>query len=141
MASRRHRGSPNRSARAERARRWSAPVAVRRSLPYDPLSDAQRVFSLFGGPEIPPARRSFTVRPLIRTVVGDTRKRVLAPRRFVSPESRFISVMNNALPLGRPSLCARRSVRREVIFARGGQGKGSYARKRYTSNSFIRCRR
>lgn len=127
--------SVERSARSYRARPPAA-LAGRRSLPYDPLSDPQRVFSLFGGREIPPPRRLSSVRTLIRTVVGDTKRRSVR-----SPEFRFTRLMNSAFPLGRPSLCDRRRSRREVIFAKSLTGKGARARRVHTSDSFINCRR
>lgn len=68
--------------------------------------------------------------PLIRTVLGDTRFSDVDP---------FTRSMQSALPVVRPSLCDRRSERREVLFARRLTGKGASGNRTIRPESFIRC--
>lgn len=96
------------------------------------------------------ARRR-TVRPLIRTVLTDTRQVYQArrspdvPRRAAARRStRQISPwgpisMDATPPLARDLTCAKRSIRREVLFAIKGTGVGSRSSRRITAESKVRC--
>lgn len=122
-------------------------------LPYRPPL-ASRPYGL-----VHPARPSRTVRPLIRTVLTDTlsprrgtrthldlmRRAVLrsrspspwtpGPLRDFGPD-----VYVEKVPLQRTTTCARRTIRKEVLFALGrtGSGSGSKTRRR-TPESKVRC--
>lgn len=93
------------------------------------------------------ARRR-TVRSLIRTVLTDrdprtqtrshldvSRRAVLRSRRSPGPWS----LNPEVIPSPRAFTCARRSIRREVLFAIRGTGKGSRSPRRHTSESKVRC--
>ena len=100
-----------------------------------------------------PARRR-TVRPLIRTVLTDTTPRPSpdVPRRAagrkragVSSRSSVPSIAKWGIPLDAPPLphrsivCAKRAIRREVLFATQGTGAGSRSPRIRTLDSKTRC--
>lgn len=97
-----------------------------------------------------PARRR-TVRPLIRTVLTDThprggtrrdldvsRRAVLRSRTPINPWAAY-SFHSSGPLYERNFICARRSIRREVLFAIKGTSRGSGAPRRRTANSQVRC--
>lgn len=85
--------------------------------------------------------------PLMRTVPGDripgsrssplARSRASIRSRAVTPweQARLLSPQLTARAL----ICARRSIRREVLFAIKGTGKGAKARRNYTKSTKVRC--
>lgn len=97
-----------------------------------------------------PARRR-TVRPLIRTVLTDTRPRsgtrshLDVSRRAVlrsrtPPNPWELASFHSSGPLyHRNFVCARRSIRREVLFAIKGTSRGSGAPRRRSPDSNVRC--
>lgn len=101
-----------------------------------------------------PARR--TVRPLIRTVLTDTlsprrgtRTHLDAMRRAVlrsrspSPwrtDDNNLFRFDSPPPLPRAMICAKRSIRREVLFALSRTSSGAGAlRRKWTPDSNVRC--
>lgn len=128
--------------RSNRAQgRFSAPA---RYLPTSP-SVAARL-----GPLDHPAatlRKRHSTSTLMRTVLGDrisgsrespiVRSRASRRSRLVSPweQVNFVSPQLTE----RAQICARRAIRREVLFAIKGTGKGSGARRRYSEKSKVRC--
>lgn len=93
----------------------------------------------------PASRR--TVRPLIRTVLTDTRqgtrRHLDVSRRAVlrsrSPSPWTTDPWVETPPLPRSLTCARRSIRKEVLFALGQTGSGSRSPRRRTAESKTRC--
>lgn len=95
--------------------------------------------------------RTRTVRPLIRTVLTDThprnqtraglnvsRRAVLRGRTPVNPWDP--ASFHSSGPLyERNFICARRSIRREVLFALNATGRGAGAPRRRTQESKVRC--
>jgi len=105
-----------------------------------------------------PANRR-TVRPLIRTVLTDTQSPRQATRRHLDVSRRAVlrsrspspwttgpladfgpDVYVESPPLPRSLTCARRTIRKEVLFALGQTGSGSRSPRRYrTPDSKTRC--
>ena len=92
--------------------------------------------------------RSRTVRSSIRTVLTDrdprneTRRHLDVSRRAVfrsrTPLDPWSVLPEHSLH-PRNFTCARRSIRREVLFAIRGTGKGSRSPRRFTAESKVRC--
>lgn len=89
-----------------------------------------------------------TVRPSIRTVLTDrdprteTRRHLDVSRRAVFRSRTLVNpweVLPEHSLHPRNFTCARRSIRREVLFAIGGTGKGSKSPRRHTADSKVRC--
>lgn len=94
-------------------------------------------------------------RYLIRTVLTDTRpragtrtnldvsRRAVGRGRFLpdrrSQDPRSLYPMVPAPTLNRAFICARRSIRREVLFAIKATSRGSGSPRRHTKNSTVRC--
>lgn len=122
-------------------------------VPYRP-PPASRPYGL-----VHPARPLRTVRPLIRTVLTDTISPRAGTRRHLSASRRAVlrsrspspwptgglsdfspDVYVGKAPLQRTSICARRQIRKEVLFALGRTSSGSgSSRRRRTPESHVRC--
>lgn len=76
------------------------------------------------------ARPRATVPTSIGTVLGDTKGHLAKP---------FTRVMNVIPQPRRSYICARRKIRREVLFALGGAAKKHKARRKISLDSKVRC--
>lgn len=152
MAKRRHR----------RKGGYTPPSETRFYAPQRPATP----FSLIG--PLPPYRGGFparrsappaldhpatarTVRPLIRTVLTDTRPRSgtrthldVSRRALTRTRTRLnpwspVAFGDTPTVYPRAFICARRAIRREVLFAIKATGRGAGAPRRFTANSKVRC--
>lgn len=85
--------------------------------------------------------------PLMRTVLGDrlagTRQSPVVRSR-ASGRSRPVTPMQQVRLISpelteRAMVCARRSIRREVLFAIKGTGRGAKSKRKYSARSKVRC--
>lgn len=95
--------------------------------------------------------RPRSVRSLMRTVLTDTRPRSATragldvSRRAVTRSRSLPSLWSPGsffqvrVPLPRAFTCAKRAIRREVLFAINGTGKGSRSSRLHTADSQVRC--
>jgi len=138
--------------------RFYAPTRVYKPRSYlDPLSPYLSPVSdsASASPTLdhPASRR--TVRPLIRTVLTDTRGSFPSRRspdvprraqgRSATARPSMKTMLSWGFPLAAPPvfnravICAKRAIRREVLFAIRGTGAGSRSTRRFTKDSKERC--
>jgi len=141
---------------------YSPPPEYRSTLPvsrYKPRAYLTPLYPYRGSvftpssasPTLDHPARPRTVRPLIRTVLTDThprnqtrahlnvsRRAVFRGRTPVNPWDP--DSFHSSGPLyERNFICARRSIRREVLFALKATGRGAGAPRRRTEESKVRC--
>lgn len=109
------------SSRRQRDRRSEAPT--------------RRVGAFFA----PRGRRIRTVPLLMSTVLGDTREARSRSTLFNRRLGVGFSTLMNRAGYAHPVVCARRRVRRQVMFAKRVAGSGSYGKKRFNVDSQVRC--
>lgn len=98
-------------------------------------------------PRREPWRESNSTRPLMRTVLSDRNsgsRHSPTARVRATMRSRPVTLWEQT-NLMHPELtarsftCARRTIRREVLFALKGTGKGAKAQRKFTAKSKMRC--